>query len=254
MVRPWSFSDHHLYRECPRAWWLKRVAHVPTEVDPANHRGTVMHAGLAAGYAELATGRHRAMTPGAVWQVTRQAVAEAITAKAGMMAERDADECFELVMFALESLGPQRDDRVLGVECPLSAVVDDVEIVYYADVVYRRDGVTVVRDWKSSTELPRRHELHDHRQLTLGALCTARTLGVTQLAVEFASIGRGVAVSAPVSAGTAQRSGQVVADSAHAAATDTRFSPVRGPGCVSCPVRKACPLFATGEYPVPVSA
>jgi hypothetical protein len=254
MIRRWSFSDHRLYGQCPRAWWLKRVAHVPAEVAPENHRGTVMHAGLAAGYAELATGRFRAMTPGAVWQAARLAVSDAITAKAGMMLDRDADECFELVMFTLESLGPRLEDRVLGIELPMVAIVDDVEIVYYADVVYRRDGVTTVRDWKSSSEVPRRHELLDHRQLTLGALCAARTLRTTQVAIELGSIGRGVAVSTPVSAATAQRSGRIVASSAHAAAADTRFEPRRGEACVDCPVRRACPLFAEGEYPVPVTA
>lgn len=251
----WSVSAHRSYRSCPRQFWLSRVARVPHDVDPSNARGTLLHIGLAAGFTYLDQhGRdYSAMTPGAVRRGLRHAVSDVVTdaAQHAGVDPWDADEAYTTVIRALEHLGPQARDRVLGVEHRMEIVVDGVTIVYVADAIYRRDGVTVVRDWKSSSELPRRHELADNRQLGVGALCVARTFGVTGVTVEIASINAGVAVSAPLDRATALDAASAVADSAREFAQDREFEPTPGEACATCPVRKSCPVYAPAGASIP---
>lgn len=251
----WSVTAHRAYRQCPRKLWLMRVADVERDVSPSNSRGIVLHAGMAAGYAYLDRhGRdYSKATPGVVrnglWWAVSCAVTEA--AEAAGMGSWAADEAYTTVIRALEHLGPQARDRVLGVEHRMEIVVDGVTIVYVADAIYRRDGVTVVRDWKSSSELPRRHELADNRQLGVGALCVARTFGVTGVTVEIASINVGVAVSAPLDRAAAIDAASAVADSAREFAQDREFEPTPGEVCATCPVRKSCPAFAPAGASIP---
>lgn len=252
----WSVSAHRAYRECPRKAWLMRVANVPRDVDPSNHRGIVLHAGMAAGYSYLDQhGRdYSRMTPGAVrnelWWAVSCAVTEA--ALAAGMDSWDADEAYTTVIRALAHLGPQARDRVLGVEREMTAIVDGVTIVYRADVLYRRDGRVTLRDWKSSSELPRRYELVGDRQLGVGALCAARTFGVTEVDVEIASIGAGVAVSAPMDRASALESASAVADSAREFAQDREFEPTPGEACATCPVKRSCPVYVPDGRLIPV--
>lgn len=247
MSARWSVTSHRTYRECPRKLWLLRVADAPRDVATSNSRGIVLHAGMAAGFTYLDQhGRdYSKATPGAVRRGLRRTVSDAVSgaAQAAGMDSWEADEAYTTVLRALETLGPQARDKVLGVEHEMAITVDGVEITYRADVTYRRDGVTVLRDWKSSSELPRRHELADNRQLGVGALCVARTFGVTEVVVEIASIGAGVAVSAPLDRATAADAASAVADSAREFAQDREFEPTPGEACATCPVRRFCPIF-----------
>jgi hypothetical protein len=250
----WSVSAHRLY-QCPRAWWLTHRAHVEQQQDAVNNRGVMCHAGLAAGYAFLDQhGRDpRKMTPGAVRRGLFEAVSDAVTevAQGAHANSWDADEAFEAVIGALRHLGPQARDVVLGVELPMLITVDGVEITCRADVVYRRDGVTVVRDWKSSSELPRAFELPGDRQLAVGALCAARTFDTTRVAVEIASINARVAVTSVIATARALAGARAVAASAWAAQFDQGFLPRPGERCASCKVRASCPVFAPNGRVIP---
>lgn len=252
----WSVTAHRAYRQCPRKLWLMRVAAVERDVSPSNSRGIVLHAGMAAGYTYLDQhGRdYSKATPGAVRRGLRRTVSDAVSgaAQAAGMDSWEADEAYTTVLRALETLGPQARDKVLGVEHEMAITVDGVEITFRADVIYRRDGALVLRDWNSSSELPRRHELADNRQLGVGALCVARTFGVTEVVVEIASIGAGVAVSAPLDRATAADAASAVADSAREFAQDREFEPTPGEACATCPVRKACPMFVPRGMNIPL--
>lgn len=240
----WSVTAHRTYRECPRMAWLLRTPGVERDTDPSNNRGIVLHAGLAAGYDQLAACRDRPMTPGAVRRRVADVVDAAVTAAAVGMTDFDADEAYTTVLAALEWLGPLSRDHVLGVEHEMVIVVDGVEVVFRADVIYRRDGIVTVRDWKSSSTVPRRHELFDDRQLSVGALCAARTFDVVDVDVEIASIGAAVAVSARLNKTAALAAAYAVADSAREFAQDREFEPTPGEVCATCPVRRYCPVYA----------
>jgi hypothetical protein len=233
-----------------------RLPDVPRDTQASNSRGIVLHAGMAAGYSYLdAHGRdYTRVTPGAVRRGLQSAVSIAVTeaAQASAMDSWDADEAYTTAIRALAHLGPQARDRVLGVEHEMTITVDGVVIVYRADVVYRRDGTVTVRDWKSSSELPRRHELADNRQLGVGALCAARTFDTTRVAVEIASINAAVAVSAPLDRAAAFDAAVAVADSAREFAQDREFEPTPGEVCATCPVRRSCPVFAPRGTNVPL--
>lgn len=245
--RPWSVSAHRLYSECPRAWWLLNVGNVEPENTAESARGIVMHAGLAAGYAQWDDCRRRGLAPAVarhrVGDVVDSAIIEAAI-RANVEDTLDLDEAYDTVMRALDYLGPQPGDYVIGTEVSLEIAVDGVPIIYRADVLYERNGVLVVRDWKSTVELPRSRDLTRNRQLALGALCAGRTYAPKRIDVEIASINAAVAVSAPIEVTAARTAGSVVAATARRAETDTKFTPTPGAVCADCKVRAYCPAFA----------
>lgn len=244
-----SVTSTRNYLTCPRMWWLLRIPGVVKHAPGASNRGVLLHAGLAAGYAEYDRARFDKCTPGAVWRRTAAAVEYAVCQVAGT--DDDIDEAIDTVIEALNRLAPKPQDRVLGVEHEMLIDFDGVQIVYRADVTYRRDGQTIVRDWKSSPEVPRARDLSDNLQLQVGALCAARTFNTTEVRGEIASIGRAVAVSAPMTAGKAREGGELVAETTLAAAADTVFEPTPGQACAECKVRRSCPLYAPDGATIP---
>lgn len=237
------------YLACPRMHWLLRIAKAAKDATGASNRGVLLHAGLAAGYAEFDRARFDKCTPGAVWRRTGAAVEYAVCSVA--QGDDDVDEAIDAVIGALNYLAPKPQDRVLGVEHEMVIDFDGVEIVYRADAIYRRGGWVTVRDWKSSSEVPRARDLPDNLQLQVGALCAARTFGVTEVRGEIASIGRAVAVDAPISRGKAREGGQLVAEVTRAAAADTVFEPTQGDVCADCKVRRSCPVYAPDGATIP---
>jgi hypothetical protein len=243
MTQPWSVSAHRLYDGCPRAWWLRNVAHVPTEDSADSVRGVVLHAALAAGYAA----DYRVQQEG--WPSDSAhvdvAVEKAVVKAVGDFPDYDdPDEAIDTCLRALAYLGPQPGDRVIGVEVDMEIAVDGVPIIYRADALYERAGVLVVRDWKSTAELPRSRDLTRNRQLALGALCAGRTYAPKRIDIEIASINAAVAVSAPIDVTAARSAGSVVAATARKAQADTTFEPKPGEVCADCKVRAHCPVFA----------
>lgn len=256
--RTWSISAVRSYLTCPRQWWLTRVAHVEQEVSPESYRGQLMHAGLAAGYTEMdrAQREPERWLPDVIARRTEAAVVHGVAREATRLQVDDVDEAMDTACRTMRYLGPRPDDDVLGVERELSIRVDGVPITYRADVVYRRGGRLVVRDWKSSSQLPRRRDVPRNWQLALGALCAARTFG-GGADVEIASIASAVAVTVPITPDKAQEAGQVVVEVAHLAELELQrpvpFAPERGEACGDCPVRRFCPLFVElgAEIPTP---
>lgn len=245
--RTWSVSGARAYTACPRQWWLVYVAHAPQESGFDSIRGQVLHAGIAAGYsthaAAVAEGRDMVVAI----RRSHVAVEHAVCKAAARLGHEEVDEAIDTAIECLNELYPMPGDEVLLVEQSMHIEVDGVPIQYRADAVYRRDGVLVVRDWKSNKELPKRRELPQNRQLALGALCAARTYRETKVTVEIASIGSGVAVDCPIDRSAAQEAGRWVAEVAHVADADRVFEPRPGTECARCSVRAHCPVFATDE-------
>ena len=248
-VRRWSVSGHYLYDGCPRAWWLRNIAGVPTEDTDESQLGVVLHAGLAAGYAEHdRCNRSRLCDyPAVIRHRVGDKVENALIDAIGDRDDVDLDAAYDTVMRALAHLGPLSTDRVLGVEVPMEISVDGVPITYRADALYERAGELVVRDWKSTSELPRARDLPGNRQLALGALCAARTYKPSRVRVEIASINAAVAVSSPIEVTAARKAGSVVAATARRAEADVAFTPTPGAVCSTCKVRAYCPVYAAPE-------
>ena len=255
--RRWSISAVRAYMACPRQWWLTRVANVDKEVSDASLRGQLMHAGLAAGYAEMARAYgERERWPADTVARRGEATLEYAIAKEADRLGVDFDgETVDTAARALRHLGPQPTDVLLGVERDLDIRIDGVPIIYRADVIYRRAGVLTVRDWKSRKTLPKARDLPRDWQLCLGALVAARTFGDTFVRVELASIGGAVAVAYPITADEAREVGRLVAatawDAEHA---NDDYAPLPGSACADCPVRKHCPEFAAPGAMVPTPA
>lgn len=246
-----SISGTRDYLTCPRLWWLKRIAHVEQEVSVDSYRGQLMHAGLAAGYAEM----HRAQHEREGWlhsvieRRCEAAVEFAIDKESVRLKLDDYDgEVVDTACRALHHLGPRYGDVLIGVEYDMDLRIDGVAIGYRADVIYRRDGLLTVRDWKSAKTLPKARDLHLNWQLALGALCAARTFGDTLVRVEIASIGSAVAVGALMPRSSAQDGGAVVVETAGLMELElkrpTPFAPEPGEACAECPVRRHCTVYA----------
>lgn len=259
--RRWSISAVRSYLSCPRQWWLTRVAGVEQTFNPDSCRGQLMHAGLAAGYREMdrAQREREGWLPNVITRRAEGALIHGVAKEATRLGVDEDDEVIDTACRALRYLGPHRGDTVLGVECEMNIRVEGVAITYRADVVYRRRGRLVVRDWKSAKALPKRRDVPRNWQLALGALCAARTFDVkgTEVDVEIASIGSAVAVTAPITADQAWEGGLVVAETARLAELGPHrpvpFAPERGEECARCPVRRFCPEFAEvgTEIPAP---
>lgn len=257
----WSVSAARAANTCPRRWWLRSVPRVrDTDPEPSATRGTLMHAGLAAGYSEIVRLTARWPRPG-LGEVQRRAGAAsdaAILAVADEhgVADEVVDEAADTAARALAHLGPEPSDEVLAVERTLLLQVPRrgrvVSIVVRPDVVYRRRGWLRVRDWKSTRELPRARDLGRDDQLLIGALAAAREFADTSVQVEIASIGSAAAVSAPVTRQAAWAAAERLAEQAVSVRTGRVFTPRSGPACQTCPVRRHCPVFAeVGPIPVP---
>lgn len=252
--RRWSISAVRAYMACPRQWWLTRVANVDKEVSDASLRGQLMHAGLAAGYAEMARAYgERERWPADTVARRGEATLEYAIAKEADRLGVDYDgETVDTAARALRHLGPQPTDVLLGVERDLDIRIDGVPIIYRADVIYRRAGVLTVRDWKSRKTLPKARDLPRDWQLCLGALAAARTFGDTFVRVELASIGGAVAVAYPITVDEAREVGRLVAatawDAEHA---NDDYVPLPGSACADCPVRKHCPVHAEAGTRIP---
>jgi CRISPR/Cas system-associated exonuclease Cas4 (RecB family) len=243
--RTWSVSAMRAYARCPRSWWLMYVAHVDQEDGHDSIRGQIMHAGLAAGCREVAVNLEAGKAMVVALDYGEEALQDAIDEAAGAYPEIvDIEEAAETAVAALRALAPQPGDQVLGVEQQLNIVIDDVPIVYRADLIYRRDGVLVVRDWKSAATLPTRDELRRDRQLHLGALCAARHYGDRVIQGEIASITSALAVSVPIFRSGARDAGAAVVRTARKAEADREFRPTPNEWCGSCKVRAHCPLYA----------
>lgn len=244
--RRWSISATRSYLACPRAWWLTRVANVDQDNPDANSRGVLMHVGLAAGYAEMARAQREpeGWLPGAVLRRGEAACEFAIAREAHRLAIDLEDEPIDTACRALAHLGPRPGDEVLGVEYDMDIRVDGVPIGFRADVIYRRDKILCVRDWKTSSDLPKARDLPKDRQLCLGALCAARTFGDTVVRVEIASINAAVAVRFPIAADRAQEVGQIVAQTARQAESDLDCLPTPSSACAECKVVAHCPVYA----------
>jgi CRISPR/Cas system-associated exonuclease Cas4 (RecB family) len=244
--RRWSISATRAYLACPRQWWLTRVANVDQDNPDANFRGVLMHVGLAAGYAEMARAQREpeGWLPGAVLRRGEAACEFAIAKEADRLRIELEDEPIDTACRALAHLGPQPGDEVLGVEYDMDIRVDGVPIGFRADVIYRRDRILCVTDWKSSSTLPKARDLPKDWQLCLGALCAARTFGDTVVRVGIASIGAAVAVRFPVTADQAQEAGRVVAQTARQAENDLDCLPLPGSACADCKVVAHCPVYA----------
>lgn len=258
--RTWSISAVRSYLTCPRQWWLTRVAHVEQEVSSESCRGQLLHAGLAAGYMEMdrAQREPERWLPDVIARRTEAAVVHGVAREAARLQVDDVDEAMDTACRTMRYLGPRPGDGVLGVERELSIRMDGVPITYRADVVYRRQGRLVVRDWKSSSQLPRRRDVPRNWQLALGALCAACTFDVTgvEVAAEIASIASAVTVTVPITPDKAWEAGQVVVEAAHLAELELQrpvpFAPERGEACGDCPVRRFCPLFAEPGMEIPI--
>jgi CRISPR/Cas system-associated exonuclease Cas4 (RecB family) len=244
--RRWSISATRAYLACPRQWWLTRVAGVEQDNPDANFRGVLMHVGLAAGYAEMARAQREpeGWLPDAVARRGEAACEFAIAKEADRLGIELEDEPIDTACRALAHLGPQRGDEVLGVEYDMDIRVDGVPIGFRADVIYRRNKVLCVRDWKTSSTLPKARDLPKDWQLCLGALCAARTFGDRVVRVEIASINAAVAVRFPITADQAQEAGRIVAQTAREAENDLECLPLPGSACAECKVVKHCPVYA----------
>ena len=242
--RKWSISATRSYLACPRQWWLTRVANVERTVSEDSFQGQLMHAGLAAGYAEMG----RAWAEGRNLQVVQRrgevACEFGIAKEADRLAIDYEDGLVDTAVRALMHLGPRQDDQVVGVERDMDLRVDGVPIGYRADVVYRRGGVLVVRDWKSRKSLPKARDLPRDWQLALGALAVARTYGETVVRVELASINGATSVAFPITAQAAQAAGRIVAETARTAEADTECLPLPGAACNDCKVVAHCTVYA----------
>ena len=253
----WSYSGTIDYLTCPRLWWLKRIAHVEQDATDASHRGQLMHAGLAAGYAEMYQAQHEyeGWLDDVIVRRGEAACAHGVAREAARLDIDYGDEMVDTACRALRHLGPRRGDHLIGVEYDLDLRVDGVPIVYRADALYRRGGVLTVRDWKSRKTLPKRRDLLKLWQLALGALAAARTFGETLVRVEIASIGSAVAVSTEMPMEVARDAGRVVASAAGMAELELQrpvpFAPEQGEACVDCPVRRYCPVWAQDGTEIP---
>lgn len=247
----WTISAARAYQACPRMWWLTRVANVAQVVDPDSHRGVLLHAALAAGYEELV----RALADGSSSFVTQQrrdsAVVHAMVTEADRLKVPYSEEAADTAIRALEHLGPQPGDEFLGAEDNLDIEHNGVPIRYRVDLLYRRDGVLVVRDWKSAAP-PKARDLLGNRQLALGALCAARVFDANRVDVEIASINAAVAVSTPANVAVARSAGDVVVAVAGQVAADTEFETRKGTACNTCRVTAACPVYAADGVMVPI--
>lgn len=260
-MREFSVSAARAARGCLRRYWLEYVARVRVEQqsEPSAARGIVMHAGLAAGYTTAARNRDVWPSPGdaELARRARDALDAAIDTEAVRvgMTDEDADEAAQTAAYALTQLGPRPGDEVLAVEHTLRVTVAEqgrqVPLKVRVDAVYARAGRVVLRDWKSSSTLPRARDLPRNHQLLVGALAAAREFGATELSVEIASIGAGVAVSSPVTREQTYAAAHGLADEAIVADNARTFPPRLQPDCETCPVRSHCPLFATGPIPTP---
>jgi hypothetical protein len=231
------------------------VENVPRDVGSGNARGVLLHAGLAAGYSTANWCQLQGLIGDELRSYRDSAVMDAIdreTARLGLQGDPN-DEPVDTVIAALDHLGPLPDDVVLGVEHELQITHQGAPIGMRVDVLYRREGRLTVRDWKSTSELPRAQDLPFNRQLALGALCAARIFGDTQVWIEIASINAGVAVTGPIRAEQARAAGDAVAETADKAEADTEFLPTPGSACATCPVWRSCPAHSkvpamTGDH------
>jgi len=236
ITRRWSISAARAYWACPHQWWLTRVAHVPRAVTEASFRGQLMHAGLAAGW----TAMHQHLGIGIAHLHGEGALIDAMHVEADHLDVPCPDEAIDTAWRALQHLGPRIGDELLGAERDLDLRIDGVPIGYRADLVYRRKGVLTLRDWKSTSKLPKAADLPQDDQLALGALAVARTYAATEVRIEFASINAAVARAGPISADRARQAGQAVAETAIEAEADTEHKPTPGSACHTCPVVAAC--------------
>lgn len=241
ITRRWTYSAAQSYVTCPHQWFLTRVANTPrAPVTPESFRGQLMHAGLAVGWitaeALLRGGSDRA----AIQMHAEHALIDAMEHEATRLQVPVNPEMVDTACYALDCLGPQRGDELIGAELDLDIRVDGVPVGYRADLVYRRGGVHVVRDWKSRTTLPKARDLPRDWQLGVGALAVARTYGLTQVHVEMASINGATSVCSPIGRDEARRAGELVAKVAYTAEADTEHAPKPGRACGDCPARHAC--------------
>lgn len=239
LPKHWSPSAHRAYRTCPRQFWLEYVARVGRTDSPESVRGQVMHAGMAAGWggAALVAMNHEA---------DRLGLPDSL--------DPEFSEWTETVYRALARLGPEPGDELLGAELELRSECDGVPLKARLDLVFRRDGILRIYDWKSASELPRREEVRRNTQLGLGAFLAAREYGTDRIKVAIASIGSGVACEVDMPPDMAEAAARRVAETARRAQVDTEFAPVRGEACADCKVRKFCPLFAAAGTVIPAPA
>ncbi|MGH3986432.1 MAG: RecB family exonuclease [Pseudonocardiaceae bacterium] len=251
MTAPWSVSRHRAYITCPRQYWLTSVAKVPREDSPASVRGQVLHAAVAAGWAKAAVGAGADAVLGAIEVAADDEVARH-ERRGTQITDYDMWSWIELAALTVEHAGPKPGDTLLGVEYEVRSEVDGVPVMARLDLVYETaDGTLIVRDWKSSSEVPTQDDLLRDVQLGLGALLAARHWGRTRVRVEIGSIGAQVVSGVDMPRERAQGTGERVAASARKAATDTEFTPRRSEACAECKVRRFCPLFAVGPVPEP---
>jgi hypothetical protein len=244
VTRRWTISAARSYLACPQQYYLTRVANTPRDVGSGNARGILLHAGLAAGYSAQDECHQRGLGGQRLRAYRDSAVMDAIDAEVARLGVEDdpTDEPVDTVIAALDRLGPYPDDEVLGVERDLQIEHRGVPISMRVDVLYRRRGMLTVRDWKSTSELPRARDLPFDRQLALGALCAARIFGETEVWIEIASINAGVAVICPIRPEQARAAGDAVAATSREAEADTEFVARPGSACASCPVWRSCPV------------
>jgi CRISPR/Cas system-associated exonuclease Cas4 (RecB family) len=241
ITRRWTYSAALAYVTCPHQWWLTRVANTPrAPAEPEAFRGMLMHAGLAAGWPEAHRLIQAGVDPAMVELSADDALIDAMEQEATRLNVPVTPEMVDTACRALHYCGPQPGDELIGTELDLDIRVDGVPVGYRADLIYRRDGAHVVRDWKSRTTLPKTRDLPRDWQLGVGALAVARTYGTTNVLVEMASINGATSVCTPIGRDQARRHGQLVAEVAHKAEADTEHAPKPGKACGACPVRGAC--------------
>ena len=234
--RRWSISAARAYWACPHQWWLTRVAHVPRTTTEYSFRGQLMHAGLAAGWVAL----HRNLGNATAMFSGEGALIDAMHTEAEHLEVPCPDEAIDTAWRALKHLGPRIGDELLGAERDLDLRIDGVPIGYRADLIYRRKGMLTLRDWKSTSKLPKAADLPQDDQLALGALAVARTYAAPAVRIEFASINAAAVRGGPISADRARQAGQAVAETAIEAEADIEHKPTPGSACHTCPVVASC--------------
>jgi len=151
----WSPARSSLLRHCPRQYLLRHILHaVPAQPDSVSKlRGRVIHAGLAAAFAERAIGepgdRHRPM------MARHYAAAEHAMREhrdTSMLSSIERAVAFAQVFEVLRTIPPPHPTAILGVELAFSLELDGEPINAVTDLVLRTGSTSLhVREWKSGT-------------------------------------------------------------------------------------------------------
>jgi len=151
----WSPARSSLLRHCPRQYLLRHVLHaVPAQPDSVSKlRGRVIHAGLAAAFAERATGepgdRHRPM------MARHYAAAEHAMhehSDTPMLSSVEQAGAIAQAFEVLRTIAPPHPTAILAVELEFSLEVDGESINAVTDLVLRTGSTSLhVREWKTGT-------------------------------------------------------------------------------------------------------